>query len=104
MSTTQVSIDELRSNLAEIISRVMYGGDQVVVKKYKRDAAVIISKTEYERLKNPTRRLSRNEWAKIIKTMELTKANIPPLTESEVDKTINEVITEVRREKRKSKK
>lgn len=45
-----VSIDELRSNLADIVNRVTYAKDKVVVKKYNREAAVLISVEEYEEL------------------------------------------------------
>lgn len=50
LDTNAVSIDELRSNLADIISRVTYAKDKVVIKKYKRDVALIISLDEYEKL------------------------------------------------------
>jgi len=45
-----VSIDELRSNLADIVNRVTYAKDRIVVKKHNRDVALIISLDEYEKL------------------------------------------------------
>lgn len=48
LNTNSVSIDELRSNLADIVNRVTYANDRIVVKKYNRDVAVIISLDEYE--------------------------------------------------------
>lgn len=50
LNTNTVSIDELRSNLADIINRVTYRRDRIVVKKYNRNAAVLISLEEYEKL------------------------------------------------------
>lgn len=50
INTNTVSIDELRSNLADIVNRVTYANDRVVVKKYNRNAAILISIDEYEKL------------------------------------------------------
>lgn len=52
LNTNSVSIDELRSNLADIVNRVTYAKDRIVVKKYNRDVALIISLDEYEELVN----------------------------------------------------
>lgn len=50
LNSNTVSIDELRSNLADIVNRVTYAKDRIVVRKYNRDAAIIISLDEYEKL------------------------------------------------------
>lgn len=50
INTNIVSIDELRSNLADIVNRVTYAKDKVVVKKHNRDVAMLISLDEYENL------------------------------------------------------
>ncbi len=46
MITNSVSIEEFRSNLAELIGRVMYGKDKIVIKKYNREAAILLSLDE----------------------------------------------------------
>lgn len=100
MDINQVSIDELRTNLAQIIGRVMYGDDQVVVKKYNREAAVIISKEEYERLKDPTKRLTPLEWNQKFVNIARIKAKIPNLDPKKFDEEIKQAIQEVRAEKK----
>jgi len=50
MSATQVSIEELRTNLAQLVGRVEFGEEKVVVTKYRRKAAVLIGLKEYEKL------------------------------------------------------
>ncbi len=57
-----VSIDEFRQNLAQIVGRVMYGQDRILIKKYDRDAAVLMSTVDYEKLLDPTKRLSKSDW------------------------------------------
>lgn len=52
LNIRSISINELRSNLADIVNRVTYANDRVVVKKHNRDVAMIISLDEYEQLVN----------------------------------------------------
>lgn len=54
LNTNTVSIDELRSNLADIVNRVTYANDRVVVKKHNRDLVIIIRLDEYENLIDKT--------------------------------------------------
>lgn len=102
LNTNAVSIDELRSNLADIINRVTYAQDKVVVKKYNRDVAIIISLDEYERLMDPTKRLSDIEWKERFKRLDAIRAKIPPADPKEVDKAIDEAVLEVRAERKKA--
>ena len=99
LQNSQVSIDELRSNLAEIINRVAYANDRVVVKKYNKNAAVIISLDEYERLLDPTKRLSEKQWADSFKKLDEFRAKIPKMDPHEMDKIIDEAVAEVRAER-----
>lgn len=101
MNTTKVSIDELRTNLAEIIGRVMYGNSQVVVKKYNREAAVIISKEEYEMLKDPRKRFSsKNDWDKFFVLTDKIRARIPEKDQKELEKIIDQEVKAVRAQKK----
>jgi prevent-host-death family protein len=43
-----VSVVDLRSNLAELLNRVQYGGERVTVTRNGRPAAVIISQDDLE--------------------------------------------------------
>jgi prevent-host-death family protein len=45
-----VSVVELRSNLAELLNRVQYGGERVTVTRNGKPAAVIISQADLEYL------------------------------------------------------
>ena len=52
----QVSIEEFRANLAQFVGRVAYGKERIVVKRYNREAVVVLSADEYDRVANPGRR------------------------------------------------
>jgi antitoxin YefM len=104
LNTNAVSIDELRSNLADIVNRVTYAKDRIVVKKYNRDAAIIISLDEYERLIDPTKRLSDIEWKNRVKKLDKIRAGMPQFDPQEMEKAIDETVDEVRVEKKASEK
>src|SRR5438105_187542 len=102
MLNNPVSIDELRSNLSDIINRVTYAKDRVVVKKHNKEVALIISLDEYEKLMDPTKRLNKTEWNKHVKRLDSIRSKIPANDPEELDKEIDQAVEEVRAEKRAS--
>jgi len=96
MINNYVSIDEFRSNLAELMGKVMYGQNRVMIKKYNREAAVLISVDEYEKLLDPTKRLTKSQWDEAVKKLDAIRANIPEADPKEIQKKINQAIQEVR--------
>lgn len=100
INSNAVSIDELRSNLADIVNRVSYGNDRVVVKKHNREVALIISLDEYEKIMDPTKRLSEKEWADSVKKLDEIRNKIPRVDPDEMEKAIDEAVREVRAEKK----
>lgn len=99
LNNNSVSIDELRSNLADIVNRVTYAKDRIVVKKYNRNAAIIISLDEYENLMDPTRRLSESEWKARVKKINDIRIKIPQFNPKKMEEAIDETVREVRAEK-----
>lgn len=97
-----VSIDEFRTNLAELIGRVMYGRDRVVIKKYNRDAAVLLSVDEYEKLVDPAKRFSKSEWNSRFALIDKIKERIPEVDQEILETEIIRAIKEVRAAKRKN--
>lgn len=100
LNSQTVSIDELRSNLADIVNRVTYAKDRVVVKKHNRNVAMIISLDEYEKIMDPTKRLSRDEWNKHAKKLDNIRSKIPSYDPGELDRVIDEEIKAYRAAKR----
>ena len=91
-----VSIEEFRVNLADLVGRVMYGNDRVIIKKYNRDAAVLLSVEDYEKLLDPTKRLSKSQWNDAVQKLDSIRADIPQTNPDEVQKEINEAVQQVR--------
>lgn len=100
LNTSTVSIDELRSNLADIVNRVTYAQDRIVVKKYNRDAVVLISVDEYEKLMDPRKRFSSKEdWDKLFKLTDNVRNRMSVKDQQELEKIIDEEIKAVRAQK-----
>jgi len=98
MSKSAVSIEEFRVNLAEFVSRVMYGKDVVFIKKYNRGAAVLMSLDDYEKLLDPTIRLSKTEWNKEVRKLDAVKRKIPKtdpeILQNEIDRELKQIRSE----------
>lgn len=97
-----VSIEEFRVNLADLIGRVMYNNDRVIIKKYNRDAAVLLSVEDYERLLDHTKRLSKAQWDKAVQKLESIRADIPDVDPQEIQKEVDQAVQEVRANQNKN--
>lgn len=100
INNNAVSIDELRSNLADIVNRVTYAKDRIVVRRYNRDAAIIISLDEYEKLMDPTKRLSKAEWDNSVRKLGSIRNSLPSNDPELLDREIDKAVEEVRDDKR----
>lgn len=61
MVNTSVSVSEFRSKFAKFLDRVIYGKEKIIIKKYNRNVAILISLDEYEKIIDPTKRFSKEE-------------------------------------------
>ncbi len=102
MINNSVSVDEFRSNLAELIGKVMYGQNRVMIRKYNRKAAVLLSVEDYEKLLDPTKRLTKSQWDEAVRKLDAIRANIPEADPKKIQKEINQAIKEVRSENKKT--
>lgn len=94
-----VSIDEFRTNLAQLIGKVMYAKDQVIIKKYNRDAAILLSLEEYEKLIDPTKRLSQARWKGKFEAIDRIRESMPEVEPKLIEKEVAKAIKEVRAQK-----
>src|SRR3989344_1111761 len=99
MINNSVSIDEFRSNLAELMGKVMYGQNRVMIKKYNREAAILLSVDEYEKLIDPTKRFTKKEWAKKFAVIDRIRDRIPAQDQESLKKDVARAVQEVRAEK-----
>lgn len=97
LGNAPISIDELRTNLSEFIGRVMYGQDRIVIKKYNRKAAVLLSVEEYENLRDPRKRFtSKADWDKFFIFTDRVRDTISIKDQQKLEKIIDEEVKAVR--------
>ncbi len=96
LNNTPVSIEEFRTNLADLFGRVMYGKDRIFIKKYNREAAVLLSMEDFENLLNPIKRLSNKEWQKRFETMEAVRNRMSIKNQAAFEDDVNQTIQTVR--------
>ena len=95
-----VSLDEFRKNLSDIVGKVMYGNQTVLVQKHNRPGVVVISEKEYESLRDPRKRFaSQEEWDKLFTLTDKVRARMSVKDSKELEKIIDEELKEVRAQK-----
>ncbi len=95
-----VSLDEFRKNLSDIIGKVMYGNQIVLVQKYNRTGVVVISEKEYESLKDPRKRFtSKEDWGKLFTMIDKVRERMSTKEQEQLEKIIDEEVQAVRAKK-----
>lgn len=103
LGSNPVSIDEFRTKLSEYIGRVVYGRDKIVIKKYNREAAVLLSIDEYESLRDPRKRFSsKKEWDKFFVRLDKIRNRMSETDQKELGKILNEEVQSVRSSRSKN--
>lgn len=98
-----VSLDEFRKNLSEIVGRVMYGNQTVLVQKHNRAGVIVISEKEYQDLKDPRKRFaSKEDWEKLFVFTDKIRERMSRKSQEELVNIVDEEIKEVRAHKQQS--
>ncbi|OGK13255.1 hypothetical protein A3A93_00555 [Candidatus Roizmanbacteria bacterium RIFCSPLOWO2_01_FULL_38_12] len=93
-------LKEVREQLSDLVSKVAYADQKVVITKFGKPVAAIVTFNDYEKLINPTKRFSKNEWEKGFTLMDKARANTSKYPKQEVEQAIKKAINEVRQSKR----
>lgn len=98
-----VSLDEFRKNLSDIMARVMYGDQIVLVQKHNKTGVVVISEKEYESLKDPRKRFaSKKDWDKFFIFTDNIRERMSEKDQRELEKIVDEEVKTVRSQKKQS--
>lgn len=98
--TATVSLDEFRKNLSDIVGKVMYGNQTVLVQKHNRTGVVVISEKEYESLRDPRKRFnSQGDWDKLYILTDKVRGSMSVKDQKELEKVIEEEVKTVRKAK-----
>jgi prevent-host-death family protein len=100
---TVVSLDEFRKNLSDIVARVMYGNQTILVQKHNKTGVIVLSEQEYENLRDPRKRFtSKEDWEKFFVLTDKIKARISDKDQEELQKVIDQEVKFVRDQKKQN--
>lgn len=95
-----ISLDDFRKNLSDIVARVMYGDQTVLVQKHNRAGVVVISEREYENLRDPRKRFtSKADWDEFFVLTDKIRSRMSDKDKEDLEKIIDEEVKAVRAEK-----
>lgn len=95
-----VSLDEFRKNLSDIVGKVMYGNQTILVQKHNKTGIVVISEKEYESLRDPRKRFtSQRDWDKLFILTDKVRNVMSENDQKELEKIIDEEVKTVRTQK-----
>lgn len=95
MSQT-VTLKEVREQLSELVARVAYGDQKVVITKFGKPLAAIVNFDDYEKLMNPASRFTDEEWEKGFEFITKAREASKDVSDEEADKIIEREISAVR--------
>jgi len=94
--TQTISAQNVRNKFAEVLNTAIYGSTSVIITRFNKPQAVIISFKEYERLMNPYSRFAPEEWEKGFEVFDQVRAKNKKVSLSEIEKGVKQAIRAVR--------
>lgn len=76
MGELQVSIGRVKREISELLNRVAFGGDRIVLTSRGKPKAVIVSLDDYERIQQTQTKTQLSQWEKWLAANELLTAKI----------------------------
>lgn len=99
MSQT-LPLKDVREQLSDLVSRVAYGDQKIVITKFGKPVAALVTFKDYEKIMNPAKRYTKEEWDKGFMLMDKARVNTKKYPQKVVEKTIDQAVKAVRQSKR----
>jgi prevent-host-death family protein len=93
-------LKNVREQLSDLVSRVAYGDQKVVITKFGKPIAALVTFEDYEKIMNPAKRFSKAEWEKGFSFMDKARANTMNYSQEKVEQAIDQAVSKVRQSKR----
>lgn len=91
-----VTLKEVRTQLSELVARVAYGDQKVVITKFGKPLVAIINYDDYEKLMNPASRFTDKEWKKGFEFITKAREASKDVSDEEAKKIIDREVSAVR--------
>ena len=92
-------LKDVRDQLSDLVSRVAYGDQKIVITKFGKPVAALVTFEDYEKIMNPAKRYTKEEWNKGFALMDKARINTKKYPQEKVEKAIDEAVSEVRKAK-----
>lgn len=93
-------LKDVRDQLSDLVSRVAYGDQKVVITKFGKPVAALVTFEDYKKIMNPAKRFTKEEWDKGFSLMDKARTNTKKYPKKEVEEAINKAVSEIRQSKR----
>lgn len=93
-------LKNVRDQLSDLISRVAYRNQKVVITKFGKPVAALVTFADYQKIMDPTKRFTKEEWGKGFKLFDKARENARQFPAEEIEQSINQSVSEVRKSKR----
>lgn len=97
--TQTLPLKNVREQLSDLVSRVAYGNQKVVITKFGKPVAALVTFDDYEKVINPAKRFTKEEWDKGFALMDKARAKTKKHPQEEVKQAIEQAVSEVRQSK-----
>lgn len=91
-----VTLKQVREQLSELVARVAYGDQKVVITKFGKPLVAIVNYDDYEKLMNPAGRFTGEEWKKGFEFITKARKANKQVSDEEAEKIIDREIITVR--------
>ena len=68
-------LKEVREQLSDLVSRVAYGDQKMVITKFGKPIAALVTFEDYEKIINPAKRFTKEAWEKGFTVMDRARVN-----------------------------
>lgn len=93
-------LKSVRDQLSDLISIVAYGGQKVVITKFGKPVAALVTFGDYQKIMNPATRFSKADWDRGFSLMDKARANTKRYPRKVIERAIVQAVNEVRQSKR----
>ncbi len=93
-------LKNVREQLSDLISRVAYADQKVVITKFGKPVAALVTFDDYEKIMNPVKRFTKEEWNKGFSLLGKARANTKNYSQKEVEKAIKQAVSKIRQSRR----
>ena len=93
-------LKKVREQLSDLVSRVAYGDQKIIITKFGKPVVVLVTFEDYEKIINPAKRFTRKEWDGGFTLMDKARKNTQKYSPKEVTRAIDQAVGGVRKSKR----